>query len=72
MEKLDNSIYGTCKIDGKHRITLPRKVLNFLNIATGDLVSIEKNENYLCLHKAYICVKRNAHGSGDGIGSCKN
>ena len=60
MGKTDDSIYGTCKIDSKSRITLPPKVMNFLKTSPGDLISIERDENdCLCLHKAYIYVKRN-------------
>jgi len=50
----------TCKIDSKNRITLPPGVMSFLNLSSGDLVSIERNGSSLSLHKAYICVKRNS------------
>lgn len=66
MENLDDAIYGTCKIDSKNRITLPPKVMNFLKISPGGLVSIEKNDSALCLLKAYICVKRNCKRVGGG------
>ena len=60
MEKLEDTTYGTCKIDSKSRITLPPKVMKFLKTSPGDLISIEKDEkDCLCLHKAYIYVKRN-------------
>ena len=59
MEKLDDTIYGTCRIDSKNRITLPPKVMEFLRLNPKDLVSIEKNNDVLCLLKAYIYVKRN-------------
>jgi len=66
MEKLDDATYGTCKIDSKNRITLPPLVMNFLKISPGGLVSIEKNDDVLCLLKAYICVKRNKNKCGGG------
>ena len=47
MVKLNDSTYGTCKIDSKSRITLPPKVMNFLKTTPGDLISIEKDENDL-------------------------
>jgi len=55
---------GICKIDERKRITLPKPVLKFLNLNSGDLVSIENDDNFLCLHKAYICIKRNKNKCG--------
>lgn len=70
MEKLEDTTYGTCKIDSKNRITLPPKAMNFLKLTAGELVSIEKNNGNLCLLKAYIYVKRNNNckkgENGDG------
>jgi len=66
MGTLEDTTYGTCKIDSKNRITLSPRVMNFLNLISGDLVSIEKDDSGLCLHKAYICVKRNKNKIGDG------
>ena len=66
MGKCEDTNYGTCKMDGKNRITLPGRVLDFLNIGSGDLVSIEHYDGSLCLHKAYIVVRRN-----NGNGNCK-
>ena len=68
MGKLNDTTYGTCKIDSKSRITLPPRVMKFLKTSPGDLISIEKDGDYLCLHKAYICVKRNNKNDGDGNG----
>ena len=70
MAELNNTTYGTCKIDSKSRITLPPKVMGFLKLSHGDLVSIEKDaKECLCLHKAYIYVKRNNKCNGGEDGS---
>jgi len=66
MGTLEDTTYGMCKIDSKNRITLSPRVMNFLNLISGDLISIEKDNNSLCLHKAYICVKRNKNNVGGG------
>ena len=59
MKKMENNVYGTCKIDSKNRITLSPKTMKFLKLTPGDYVSIEECDSTLCLYKAYICVKRN-------------
>lgn len=64
MGNMEDATLGTCKIDSKNRITLPPKVLDFLKITNGDLVSIENDGKCLCLRKAYIVVRRNNHNGG--------
>jgi len=63
MGNLEDTTFGTCKIDSKNRITLPGKVLEHLRLEAGDLVSIENTDGMLCIHKAYIVVRRNGNGN---------
>ena len=63
---MDNTSFGTSKIDSRNRIVLSRKVMDFLKLSPGDLVSIEKNDDKLILLKAYIYVRRNA-GGGNAV-----
>lgn len=65
MVKWDKEILSQPKIDSKNRITLSPKVLEVLNISEGDFVSIEMVDGSVCLHKAYMCVRRNG-GVKDG------
>jgi len=57
---------GICKIDARNRITLPKDVLNRLNVTSGDIVSIENNNGNICILKAYISVRRNNCKIDDG------
>jgi len=61
MGYMDNTTFGTSKIDSRNRIVLSPKVMSFLNLSVGDLVSIEKNNGKLILLKAYIYVRRNTN-----------
>ena len=64
MGKDQNNTYGVCKIDSKNRITLNPRILDFLNVEAGDRVSIEKYDERLVIHKAYIAVLRNSRNNG--------
>lgn len=68
MGNLEDANYGLCKIDAKNRITLPKKVLDLLNIDGGDFVCIERVDDNICIHKAYFCVRKKNGGGIDGNG----
>ena len=63
--KNEEKNFSTCKIDSKNRITLSKNVLDFLNVESGDIIAIESTECGLCIHKAYISVRRKKQ---NGIG----
>jgi len=59
MEGTDKLRMGTCKLDERHRITLPKPVLKYLKLSIGDFVSVESYNGNVCLFKAIIMVRRN-------------
>lgn len=66
MNKEQKPQLGLSRIDSRKRVTLSNKVLNVLNLKAGDFVSIENHNGSVRLLKAYICVKRNKIGDGEG------
>ena len=54
---------GVSKIDSRNRITLSTKVLDALNLESGDYVSVENHDGVIRLLKAYLYVRRNKNAS---------
>lgn len=66
MDKEQSPQLGISKLDDKNRITIPKKVLIFLNLKSGDYLSIEQHNNTICLLKGYFAVRGRCNTKNNG------
>lgn len=59
MGKNNNSSLGIVKVDARNRVTLPKSVLDLLNLEAGNHISYVKDGNGIRICKAYFGVMKN-------------